>query len=251
MISVIIIIKNEEKNLARCLQSVSWADEIVLLDSGSQDKSLEIASAFGCKIHKTDWPGFGPQKQRALELAQGSWVFSIDADEVVSAELKQEILNFVADNKYDAAFMPRLSYLCGEAIYHSGWYPDFILRLFKKEKAQFSKDLVHEKVLCQGTSSKLKNHLLHYSYDNFEQFIQKFNQYSSLGAKNLYDKNKKSSIGKAFFRGLHSFIKHYFFKLGFLDGGNGLVVAISAFESTYYKYLKLHLLQKNAKPKKT
>lgn len=241
---MVIITKNEEENIKGCLESVSWADEIVVLDSGSADKTIEICKSYTNNVHITDWPGFGPQKQRAVDAASNDWILSIDADERISEALKQQILQSLEDPQKDAYEVPRLSYLCGKPIRHGGWYPDHLVRVFNKNKAKFSNDLVHEKVLVDGTIGRLSEDLIHYSYADLDQFMHKFNVYSRLGAQNLKAKNKTSGVLKAVVRGMISFLKVYIFKKGFLDGAEGLVIGISAFESTYYKYLKLYYLNK-------
>lgn len=249
MISVILITKNEASKIEKCLRSVSWADEIIIFDSGSSDATLEIAKKYTDKIYKTDWPGFGPQKQRALEKAKYEWVFSIDADEVVSEELKKEMMMAIEKNECDGYFMPRLTYFCGKPIYQMGWYPDYLIRLFKKSKSRFSEDLVHEKVLVEGALKKLKEPLIHESYENLNQFMHKINVYSELGAQKLFQKNESSGLLKALIRGFLAFFKLYFFKRGFLEGREGFIISVSSAESAYYKYLKLWQLQKNKKLK--
>lgn len=245
-LSVVIITKNEEENIKDCLESVSWVDEIVVMDSGSTDKTVEICKAYTDKVILTDWPGFGPQKQRGVDAATHDWIFSIDADERVSEGLKLEIQKALNEPKFEAYELPRLSYLCGKPIRYGGWYPDYLVRLFNKNKASFSKDLVHEKVEAQCPVGRLTEDLIHYSYQDLDQFMRKFNVYSTLGAKNLKLKNKTSGVLKSVVRGFISFIKVYIIKRGFLDGAEGLVIGISAFESTYYKYLKLYYLNRTA-----
>ena len=245
MLSVIIITKNEEKNIKACLESVKFADEIVVFDSGSSDNTLEICRQYTKKVFSSDWPGFGLQKQRALDKATGTWILSIDADERINKKLKEEILTCIKKTNVHGYYLPRLSYLCGKPIKHSGWYPDYIIRLFQKEHGQFTKDLVHEQIIINGPTEKLKNHILHYSYESLDQLIEKFNQYTSLGAEKLNQEGKTSSLPKALVRALFAFIKLYFLKKGFLDGKMGFVIAISSAESAYYKYLKLSLMEPN------
>lgn len=243
MISVIIITKNEAHNIKACLDSVSWADEIIVVDSGSNDGTQQICSGFSnCTLFETDWPGFGPQKNRALSHAKGDWVLSIDADERVTPELKDEILTAINSNSDHGYEIPRRSQYCGRFIDHAGWFPDHVLRLFKREQASFSNDQVHEKVILTGSTTKLTQPLLHYSFENLEQVISKVDHYSSLGATQLYQRGKRASIGKAVYKGIWSFIRTYFLRLGILDGQEGLMLSISNAEGTYYKYAKLALL---------
>ena len=244
-LSVILITKNEEANLKDCLESVSFADEIIVVDSQSSDKTQEIARSFGAKLEITsDWPGFGPQKNRALNLATQDWVLSIDADERVTPELKQEILATMASaNAADCYAIPRSSWYCGRFMKHSGWYPDYVNRLFKRGSAKFSDHLVHERLLPTGSSGKLKNHFLHYSYRDFSQVLKKVDVYSSAAAQQAYKQGKKGGLGEALIHGFWAFFRTYVLRRGFLDGKHGLALAISNAATSYYKYLKLWQLQ--------
>jgi len=244
VLSVILITKNEEKKIKQCLDSVRFADEVIVLDSGSQDRTVEICRQYTPHVFVTDWPGFGPQKQRALDKATGDWVLSVDADEVVSDQLRGEILQAIKTADVAGYYLPRLSYVCGQPIRHGGWYPDYILRLFRRKSGQFSNDMVHEKILVNGPTAKLRQPLLHYSYDNLEQLIEKYNQYSSLGAKKIFESQRSQSRGliTAIVRAKIAFFRQYFLKLGFLDGRMGFILAVSSAETAYYKYLKLDLL---------
>ena len=174
-LSIILITKNEEANLKECLESVSFANEIIVVDSQSSDKTQEIAKSFGAKLEiTTDWPGFGPQKNRALNLATQEWVLSIDADERVTPELKKEILAVISSKEpLNCYAIPRSSWYCGRFMKHSGWYPDYVDRLFKRGTAKFSDHLVHERLLPDGSVGKLKNHFLHYSFRDFSQVLKK------------------------------------------------------------------------------
>ncbi len=243
MLSIIIITKNEAHHIASCLNSVAWADEVIILDSGSTDETVSICKKFTPHVYQTDWPGFGPQKQRALEKATGDWVFSIDADEIVSQQLANEIKKAIQSTKFAGYKVPRLSTFCGKTIHHSGWWPDYTIRLFRKNSGNFSLVPVHEKVHVKGTVSKLKNPLLHNTYETLDAAINKMNHYSSLSAKMLFDQGKKTSLGKAIAKSVWTFIRTYFIKTGFLDGKHGLMLAILNSEGTYYKYIKLLELQ--------
>ena len=244
-LSVILITKNEEANLKDCLESVSFADEIIVVDSQSSDKTQEIARSFGAKLEITsDWPGFGPQKNRALNLATQDWVLSIDADERVTPELKQEILTAIASpNVADCYAIPRSSWYCGRFMKHSGWYPDYVDRLFKRGSAKFSDHLVHERLLPTGSSGKLNNHFLHYSYRDFSQVLKKVDVYSSAAAQQAFKQGKKGGLGEALVHGFWAFFRTYVLRRGFLDGKHGLALAISNAATSYYKYLKLWQLQ--------
>lgn len=249
MLSVIIICKNEENNIRECLESVSWADEIIVLDSGSNDNTVAICKEYTNHVHVTDWPGFGKQKQRALELATQPWVLSIDADERITQESKKEILETI--NRADVIegyHLPRSSNFCGRFMLHSGWYPDYVLRLFQRESAHFSDDVVHERVICSGTTANLHNPILHYTYDSLDQAVEKANLYSTLGAEKLFEAGKQSSVSKAVFKGFWAFLRTYLFRQGFRDGKHGFLLAIVNAEATYNKYAKLALQTKLKAP---
>lgn len=224
--------------------SVSFADEIIVLDSGSTDATSSLASAMGAKVSTdADWQGFGVQKNRALALATSDWVLSIDADERVTPELKREIEAALNDCTFDAYCFSRMSSYCGKYIKHCGWYPDRVTRLFKRGKANFSNDLVHERLVIAGGVGVLGACLLHESYRNLEEVLDKTNRYSSAGAESKYKSGKRTSFKAAFGHGLWAFVRTYFLRLGFLDGRLGIVLSISIAEETYYRYLKLWMLQ--------
>ena len=249
-LSVIIITKNEADNLQACLDSVKFANEWIIVDSGSTDATVQIAEAAGAKvIRTTDWPGFGPQKNRALDAATGDWILSIDADERIPDALRDEILAVMQNSSDSAYFLPRLSSYCGYFIHHSGWYPDYIVRLFRRDSGRFSTDLVHESVqITQGSTGKLKTAMIHYSYPDDETYLRKLQQYSTLGAQQAYAAGKRGGLGKAILHAFTSFMRSFIFRRGFLDGKAGLMVALSSAESTYHKYFKLMLLcEKEAK----
>jgi glycosyltransferase involved in cell wall biosynthesis len=247
-LSVILITKNEEANLRGCLESVSFANEIIIVDSQSTDQTISIAQSFGAKVEITpDWPGFGPQKSRALNLATQDWVLSIDADERVTPELKNEILETIQSNAgQDCYAIPRSSWYCGRFMKHSGWYPDYVDRLFKRGTAKFSDHLVHERLLPHGKVGRLKNHFLHFSFRDFSQVLMKIDVYSTASAEEAFKKGKRSSVGKAVGHSIWAFFRTYFLRLGFLDGPQGLALAISNAEGTYYRYIKIWLLQQRS-----
>ena len=246
-LSVIIITKNEAHAIADCLRSVAWADEIIVVDSVSTDDTVSICQQHGAKVSITqNWPGFGQQKNRALALATQPWVLSLDADERVTPELQAEIKQVIASNAEASYRMPRRSSYCGQFIKHSGWSPDYITRLFKRGYGKFSDDLVHERLLADHATRTLKFPLLHISYINLDEVLDKVNRYSSAGADMLHAHGKSASLGKAIANGVWAFVRTYFIRLGFLDGKMGFVLAVSNAETTYYRYLKLaHLQQKN------
>lgn len=243
-LSAIIITRNEAANIGDCLKCLTFADECIVVDQASEDDTANIARLLGASVHVVnDWPGFGPQKNRALALATGDWVLSIDADERVTPDLRQEIL--LALKMFDACdgyFLPRLSSYCGQFILHSGWSPDYVLRLFKREHATFSDDLVHEKVLCEGSKGKLISPLMHLSFPDFESVLDKVNRYSTAGALSLSVRGSSASLTGALVHGLWAFFRTYILRRGFLDGQLGLALAISNAEGTYYRYAKRWLM---------
>ena len=244
MISIVIITKNEAHAIADCLQSVAWADEIIVVDSGSSDDTIKICKQFGAKISITDnWPGFGEQKNRALALATKSWVLSLDADERVTPELQKEILEVIKGNAKASYRMPRSSSYCGQFIRHSGWSPDYVTRLFRRGHAKFSNDLVHERLISEEATLTLTSPLLHISYINLDEVLDKINRYSTAGAAMSFSSGKTATLGTAIRHGIWAFIRTYFIRLGFLDGKMGFILAVSNAETTYYRYLKLALLK--------
>ncbi|WP_333843196.1 glycosyltransferase family 2 protein [Pelomicrobium sp.] len=251
-LSVIVIAKNAEETIERCLTSVAWADEIVVLDSGSRDATVEIAQRHASKVEVSpDWPGFGPQKNRALALANSEWVLSLDSDEWVPEALRQEIEQAIRSPGDHVAFrMPRLSTFCGRPIHHSGWWPDYVVRLFRRGSGQFSDDLVHERVLVTGPVGTLKTPLGHAPIRDLEQALEKVNAYSSAGAVNFFRAGHRGSLAKAVGRGAWSFFRTYVLRAGFLDGRMGFILAIYNAEATYYRYLKLMLLEERERDRR-
>ncbi len=249
MLSVIVITKNEAQHIARCLKSVDWADEIIVLDSGSNDDTVSICKQFTEHVIVTDWPGFGLQKQRALAKASHDWVLSLDADEEVSPGLKLEIQQAMQQSECLGFEIPRLSSYCGRQIKHGGWWPDYVLRLFRRNAGHFSDDIVHERIFVNGAIKRLNNPLLHEAFVNPEEVLHKINSYSTLGAEKLYHQKQKASLGLALGKGLWTFLRTYFLKAAILDGSEGLMLAISNAEGSYYKYLKLRDLHKRPSAK--
>jgi glycosyltransferase involved in cell wall biosynthesis len=248
-LSVIIITKNEAERIGMALESVRFADEIVVLDSGSTDATLEIARRYTDKVHTaTDWQGFGVQKNRALNLASGEWVLSLDADEWVDADLRREIEATLATPTAAVYEMPRLSRFCGRAMRHSGWWPDYVPRLFRRGSARFSDSLVHERLLFEGVPGRFFAPLQHDSFRNLEEVLDKINRYSTAGAKEALTKGRRGGLSKALMRGLWAFVRTYFLRAGFLDGREGLIQAISSAEGVYYRYLKLGYLRDKSRP---
>lgn len=243
-LSVIIITKNEALNIRECIESVKWADEIIVVDSGSTDDTVAICRKLTPHVYIHDWPGFGIQKNRALDYASKEWVLSLDADERVTPELRAEIEATMRDGKAQGYEVPRLSSFCGRFMHHSGWYPDYVLRLFRRGSARFSDNLVHERLIIDSKTERLNSLLLHYAFENLEEVLHKTNQYSTAGAQMQYQRGRNSSLTGAVLRGLWSFVRTYVLRAGFLDGREGFILAVSNAEGTYYRYLKLMLLNK-------
>ena len=241
-LSVIIITKNEAANMRDCLASVAFADEIIVVDSGSDDGTVEICRELGAKVFvHADWPGFGPQKNRALSYASHEWVFAIDADERVTPELASQLKSAMR-GEYDGYFVPRLSQFCGKFIHHCGWYPDYVLRLFKRSHARFSDDVVHEQVILSGRSAKLCSPLLHYTYLNRADVERKTAQYAVAGAQQSFARGKRAHVWDAPVRGAWAFIRTWLLRAGFLDGKTGYQIARMNAKTTYLKYRQLKKL---------
>ncbi|MEW5838904.1 MAG: glycosyltransferase family 2 protein [Pseudomonadota bacterium] len=242
-LSVVLITLNEAARLAATLESVAWADEIIVLDAGSTDATVEIARSYAGHVAvNADWQGFGVQKNRALDMATGDWVLSLDADERVSPELAAEIRAELHNPQADVYALPRLSSYLGREMRHGGWWPDEVVRLFKRGTARFSPDVVHERLLYAGTPARLNQVLRHESFNSLEQVLDKVNRYSSAGAEKLAAQGRKAGLGAAVGRALWMFLRTYIFKAGFLDGREGFMLAVSNAEGVYYRYLKLMLL---------
>ncbi|MGL6070464.1 glycosyltransferase family 2 protein [Craterilacuibacter sp.] len=244
-IGVAIITKNAEAHLHQCLAAVRpWVQDIVVVDSGSTDATLAIARLAGAKIIETaDWPGFGMQKNRALALLETDWILSLDADEVVSPELAEAIRTAVVLASENVFSLSRLSSFCGRWMQHSGWRPDHVQRLFRRGEARFSDDLVHERLLFSGASPVLAGELLHYSFDNLDQVVDKMNRYSAAGAQQRYQRGKRSGgMASVIAKTLWSFIRTYVLRRGFLDGREGFILAVANAEGTFYRQLKLMYL---------
>jgi glycosyltransferase involved in cell wall biosynthesis len=246
-LSVILITRNEAAHVAGCLASVAFADEWIVLDSGSSDATCDIARDRGATVvSTTDWPGFGAQKNRALALARGRWVLSIDADERVTPELASSISAVVADHGADGQpaghDMLRLSSFCGQWMRHGDWYPDRVLRLFRREAGRFSNDLVHERLIVTGPIGRLHGELLHDSMPTLDSALDKMNRYSSGRALDKVGAGQSGGLAAAVSHALWAFVRCYFLKRGILDGRLGFVLAVYVAEGTYYRYLKMGLL---------
>ncbi len=245
-LSVIVITKNEAANIAECLRSVQFADEIVVLDSGSSDGTVQLARELGATVIETaDWPGFGPQKNRALEASRFEWVLSLDADERVPPALAREILAAIQQARHSAFQMPRLTQFCGQWIRHCGWTPDRVCRLFLRNAARFSNDLVHERVeLLHGTAGQLSTSLLHYSYPDPSHYWRKLESYSQAWAIQRHRRGKSTSMARAAAAAIAAFVRSYVFRLGLLDGSMGFAVCVMQAQAAFGKYFALYCLNR-------
>ena len=240
--SAIIITKNAGSMIRRCVESVAWADETIVVDSGSTDDTADICRAMGVNFSVTaDFPGFGPQKNRALDLATGDWVVSVDADEWITPELRDEMLAAMAKPTAAAYAVPRRSSFCGRYMKHSGWWPDHVIRLFRRDAARFSDDRAHERLLVEGVTRKLKQPLMHEAISTMDQMLGKMNLYSTASARMLHERGRKASLATAVFHGSWAFFRTYILRLGFLDGREGFILAVANAEGSYYRYVKLML----------
>lgn len=249
-LSVIIITYNEEGNIRDCLESAKWADELIIVDSNSRDKTTEIAKTYTDKIIITEDNSFSANRNIAIDKAEGEWIIWLDADERFTEDLKKEILDVLSSPpvKYAAYIINRKSFFINKFINHCGWYPDYGLRLFRKSTGiRFNDTRVHEKAVFDGKSGKINAELLHYTDLTFEHYIEKLNSYTTKSALDLYERGKKGSVFDLIFRPVFTFIKMYFLKLGLLDGYTGLVLCTLSGIHVFVKYSKLYLLTKNQK----
>ncbi|MEO8188171.1 MAG: glycosyltransferase family 2 protein [Burkholderiaceae bacterium] len=243
-LSVAVITLNEEINLPDCLASVAFADEIIVVDGGSHDRTCEIARAAGARvIEALDWMGFGVQKNRAVDACSGAWVLAIDADERVPQHLRDEILTVLRAPAFDVYEIPRRSYYCGRFMRHSGWWPDHVRRLFRRDSARFSPAPVHESLQTAKDVGRLQNPFEHWSYRTMEQVLDKVNRYSSLSAPVVLKRGRRPTLSTAVLHGAAAFFRTYFLRRGFLDGSHGFMLAISNAEGSYYRYVKAMLLE--------
>ncbi|MXN89276.1 glycosyltransferase family 2 protein [Pasteurella canis] len=243
-LSVAMIVKNEAEHLAQCLDTVKdWVDEIIILDSGSTDNTQEIALSYGAKFYQNiNWPGFGKQRQLAQQYVTSDYVLWLDADERVTPELRQSILHAVQKNADNIVYkIPRLSEVFGRKIRHSGWYPDFVLRLYPTALTQYNDEPVHEKVILptHATVEKLTGDLEHYTYKDMHHYLVKSASYAKAWAEKREKAGKKGSLVSAFTHAVGCFFKMYIIKAGFLDGKQGFLLAILSAHSTFVKYADL------------
>lgn len=238
-ITALIITYNEAENIRDCLESLTWVDEIVVLDSYSQDKTIEIASIYTSKIYQRQFDDFSSQRNYGLDQVTSDWVLVVDADERVAPELKNEIVQklHTKNEEFAGYRIPRKNYFLGKWIKYCGWYPDYCLRLFKKDSRY--RGLVHENIVVQGPVGKLENALIHYTYRDLEHYINKINHYTTLDANGKHRAGRRISLAYIIFRPILEFVKKYIIKKGFLLGKQGLILSILSAYYQFLKYIKL------------
>jgi len=238
-VSVAIITLNAARDLERCLPSVSFADEVIVLDQGSADDTAAVCRRFGAELHQSEWLGFGPTKQKAVDLCRNRWVLSIDTDEEVTPDLAAAIAE-LAENPGAAAFaVNRLSRFLGHWIRHCGWHPEHVVRLFDRQRAGFDDRKVHESIRTDGPVERLPGLLHHHTYQSMEQYIDKLNRYTTLAAEDMHAAGRRSSLPGAVIRAKMAFLRMWILQGGILDGWPGTVLCFSSGFYVLSKYTKL------------
>jgi glycosyltransferase involved in cell wall biosynthesis len=241
-LSLLVITRNAEPHIARCLKSVPFAADIVVLDSGSEDRTIEIAKSLGARVFEEEWRGFGPQKRRATELANSDWVLSLDADEALSDAAQIEVQALLAKPaaNVEAYTFPRLSFHLGKWIRHGGWYPDWQTRLYNRTSANWSADPLHEKIECKSAQrQRLNSPILHWVFKDLTDQVATNNRYSTLGADQLFMKGRSFYLFPLLTKPWVKFFETYIWKMGFLDGLPGFIIAVGAGYSVFLKWAKL------------
>ena len=242
-ISATIITSNEERNIVRAIESLRCCDEIVVVDSGSTDRTVELATNLGARVVENPWGGFANQKNFASEQASNDWILSIDADESLSEALEGEIWQIKKNGpRYDAYTVPRLAQYLGRWILHSGWYPDRKIRLFDRRRAKWAGDYVHESVDVEGRIGHLKSNLLHFTCSSLSEHLKTMDHYTTLAAAQLVATKRPIGAGRMLVEPLWTFVQTYFFKRGFLDGTEGLAIAYMAAMYNFVKYAKARFM---------
>lgn len=246
-ISIIVLTLNEEKNLRECLESVRWADEILVVDSGSSDDTVAIARDYTNTIHTIQWEGYGAARNFALSCATGTWVLWLDADERVTGELAQEIQEIIRVNRPDPVgfAIARRAYFLGRWIKHSGWYPGRVVRLFRRGTGRFSESQVHEQLEVTGSLGQTRHDLLHYTDPDLHHYLRKFNRYTSLAVDDMVDAGRRASLFDLLLRPPFQFFKMYLLRRGFLDGMHGFILAVLSSAYVFTKYAKLWEREQN------
>lgn len=245
-ISATIITCNEERNIVRVIESLRCCDEIIVVDSGSTDRTCELAANLGAKVIESPWPGYAKQKNLAAERAAHDWILSLDADEALSEGLEAEIWRIKKQGpRFDAYTMPRIAQYLGRWILHSGWYPDRKIRLYHREKASWKGDFVHESVFTDGSTGHLDGQILHHTCDSLSEHLRTLDRYTTLAAEQLVFRKKKVTLWRLLVDPPWTFVSTYFLKRGFLDGLEGLVIAYMAAFYTFLKYAKARFMSRD------
>ena len=244
-VSAVVIAFNEERCIVPCLESLSWADEIVVVDSGSTDATVDLARKYTDKVCTVSWRGFGPQKQAAVDLAAHDAVFNADCDERVTPELADEIQEILSgDGMLPGYSVPRRTFLGRKEIRHCGWYPDRTVRFFDRRNARYSDDIVHERVVVSGRVGECRHHLLHYSFSGVSDLLAKLQRYGDLSARQMHEAGRKCRLSDVLLRPPFAFFRTYVLKLGFLDGFEGLLISATTAFLAFTKYVKLREQEK-------
>ncbi|MFH1784220.1 MAG: glycosyltransferase family 2 protein [bacterium] len=243
-LSTVIITKNEWQSIRDCLESIKFSDEIVVFDDYSTDGTLDVVREYTDKVYQHEWMGYGKQKQLAVSKAQGDWILSIDADERVTPELKEEILKIIntPESDFDGFYIPFKFFFLGHLMRFGGCSAEKHLRLFAKRKGTFDEKFIHEGISVYGKTAKLKNHILHYSYKDLEDYFSKFNVYTSLDAQKRFSAGRKASMWHILILPFWTFLSMFVFRLGFLDGFYGFIWAVLSSFYVFAKYVKLRRL---------
>jgi len=243
-ISVTIITKNEEKNIRRCLKSIQWVDEIVIVDTFSSDRTVGICREFTKKVFQESWLGYGPQKNLCASKATNRWVLNLDADEVISSECAAEIQKLLSGQpEFSLYRFPRKNFFADRWVRYAGWYPDLISRLYDKDRVSFSESVVHESLISDEIGGVINQPIFHYSFDGMEDYIERQNRYSSLYAEEKKQLGWEVNWTHLYVRPIWAFIRTYFFRQGFREGFLGVFLALAMMFYTYLKYAKIRSIQ--------
>ena len=251
MLTVVILTKNSSDTIEQCLESVKWCKDIVIVDSFSTDNTSEICKKFTDKIHQNTYTCYGNQLNWALRKIESEWILVVDSDEEVSEKLQDEIKNLFekGNPSLDGYYISRKSKFLGKWIYHSGWYPDYVLRLFKREKTYYKKRKLGSSAIVQGKTGSLKGEILHYPYRDLGHYLQKFSRYTLLSAEQMYDEGERTTALGIGFKPILRFIKDYIFRLGFLDGKQGFIICKLSYYYVFMKYARLWEIQREKSTK--
>jgi glycosyltransferase involved in cell wall biosynthesis len=239
-LSVAMIVKNEAENLPECLRSVAFARQIVVVDSGSDDETLRIATDFGCEVFSEVWRGFGPQKQFAVDQCREEWILVLDADERIPPETARVIRQIIGSQGNAGGYsFPRKNFFQGRWIRHAGWWPDRVVRLFRRGQGRLTEAAVHEAVAVEGQVEALEVPIEHWTESRLSTILRKIDRYSTLGAEDAFAAGRRSTLWGAFLRAKVTFFQDYLIRGGFLDGRQGLMLAVTDAVNKFFKYAKL------------